>query len=78
MLVGSDQEPAMNAFYEHHRDSIRFGDRWHYLANWRMQVATQKLRNTSASPSLQAAAGSIWVLLRSGMLLTPQPRYTAV
>ena len=21
----------------------------HYLANWRMQVATQKLRNTSAS-----------------------------
>jgi AraC-like DNA-binding protein len=51
MLVGSDQEPAMNAFYEHHRDSIRFADRWHYLANWRMQVATQKLRNTSASPA---------------------------
>src|SRR5271155_3255489 len=28
MLVGSDQGPAMNAFYEHHRDSIRFGYRW--------------------------------------------------
>src|SRR3954451_6556236 len=27
MLVGSDQGPAMNAFYEHHRDSIRFGYR---------------------------------------------------
>src|SRR5438045_6116997 len=27
MLVGSDQEPAMNAFYEHHRHSIRFGYR---------------------------------------------------
>jgi hypothetical protein len=47
--IKCDQEPAMNAFYEHHRDSIRFGDRWHYLANWRIQVATQKLRSTSAS-----------------------------
>src|SRR5438132_2164460 len=27
MLVGSDQGPAMNAFYQHHRDSIRFGYR---------------------------------------------------
>jgi hypothetical protein len=27
MLAGSDQEPAMNAFYEHHKDSIRFGYR---------------------------------------------------
>jgi hypothetical protein len=28
MLSASDQgEPAMNAFYEHHRDSIRFGYR---------------------------------------------------
>src|SRR6201982_3482719 len=27
MLVGSDQGPAMNAFYEHHRESIRFGYR---------------------------------------------------
>jgi hypothetical protein len=27
MLVGSDQGPAMNAFYEHYRDSIRFGYR---------------------------------------------------
>jgi hypothetical protein len=27
MLVGSDHGPTMNAFYEHHRDSIRFGYR---------------------------------------------------
>jgi len=56
MLVGSDQEPAMNAFYEHHRDSTRFGDRWHYLANWRMQVATQKLRNTDSHAADAAGA----------------------
>jgi hypothetical protein len=31
MLVGSDQGPAMNAFYEHHRDSIRFGYRCEIL-----------------------------------------------
>src|SRR5271163_2250113 len=27
MLVGSAQGPAMNAFYEHHKDNIRFGYR---------------------------------------------------
>jgi hypothetical protein len=27
MLVGCEQGPAMNAFYEHHGDSIRFGYR---------------------------------------------------
>jgi hypothetical protein len=27
MLVGSDQGPAMSAFNEHHKDSIRFGYR---------------------------------------------------